>query len=167
MKTVPLDISNFMFYTSARYVFTKVLRPFTKRWRGRGIKDIIYIDDGIATFRGFEIAKSVCELVRNNLLSAGFVINNEKNDFNPKTKGKWLGTIIDTRELTFTVPKEKITKLLEDITMYLNREFVTPKTTFFHAFGDRPISSTFYEEHISFHRKTNFLVRTKNSKQKG
>ena len=32
------------------YVFTKVLRPFTKRWRGIGIKVIIYIDDGIAAF---------------------------------------------------------------------------------------------------------------------
>ena len=33
----------------------------------------------------------------------------------------------DTRELTFTVPQEKITKLLEDITMHLNQEFLTPK----------------------------------------
>ena len=55
------------------------------------------------------------------------MINNKKSDFNPKTKGKWLGTIIDTRELTFTVPQEKITKLLQDITMYLNQEFLTPK----------------------------------------
>ena len=93
---------------SACYVFTKVLQPFTKCWRGRGIKAIIYIDDGIAPFRGLEIAKSVSELVRNNLLYAGFVINNEKSDFNPKTKGKWLGTIIDTRELIFTGAQEKI-----------------------------------------------------------
>ena len=56
---------------SACYVFTKALRPFTKRWRGRGIEAIIYIDDGIAAFRGFEIAKSVSELVRNDILSAG------------------------------------------------------------------------------------------------
>ena len=94
---------------------------------GRGIKSIIYIDDSITAFRGFEIAKSFSEFVRNDLLSAGFVINNEKSDFNPKTKGKWLGTIINTRELTFTVLQEKITKLLEDITMYLNQEFLTPK----------------------------------------
>ena len=103
------------------------IMSFTKRWRGRGIKAIIYIDDVIAVFRGFEIAKSVSELVRNDLLSAGFVINNEKSDFSLKTKRKCLGTIMHTRELTFTVPQEKITKLLEDITMYLNQEFLTPK----------------------------------------
>ena len=94
---------------------------------GGGIKAIIYTDDSITAFQGFEIAKSVSELVRNELLSAGFVINNKKSDFNPKTKGNCLSTIIGTRELTFTVPQEKITKLLEDITMYLNQEFLTPK----------------------------------------
>ena len=97
-------------------------------FRGRSIKAIIYTGDDIAAFRGFEIAKSISELVRNDLLSAGFVINNKKSDFNPKTKEKWLGAIIDTRELTFTVPqKKKITKILENITMYLNQEFSTPK----------------------------------------
>ena len=34
---------------------------------------------------------------------------------------------MDTRELTFTVPQEKITRLLEDVTMHLNQEFLTPK----------------------------------------
>ena len=57
----------------------------------------------------------------------GYVINNEKSDFNPKTKGKWLDTSIDIWELTLTAPQEKIAKLLENITTYLNQEFVTSK----------------------------------------
>ena len=75
-----------------------------ERIEGRGIKAITYIDDTIAAFRGFGITKSVIELVRHDILSGGFVINNEKNDFSLKTKRKCLGTIIDTKELTFTVP---------------------------------------------------------------
>ena len=59
-----------------------------KRWRGRAIKAITYIDDGIIAFSGFEIAKPVSELVRLDIFSAGCVINNEKSSFNPKTKGK-------------------------------------------------------------------------------
>ena len=86
--------------SSACYVFTKVLRSFTERWRGIGIKAIIYIDDGIAASRSFELAKKAGELVKNDLVSAGLVINAE-------TKGKWLGTIIDTIRMTFTVPSEK------------------------------------------------------------
>ena len=113
--------------SSACYVFTKVLSPFTKRWRGIGIKVIIYIDDGIAASRTFELAKTAGELVKNDLVSAGFVINVEKSDFNPKTKGKWLGTIIDTIEMIFTVPSEKINKRLTDIKNVLMQNVLTHK----------------------------------------
>ena len=112
---------------SACYVFTKVLRPFTKRWRGISIEAIIYIDGGIATSRSFELVKTAGELVKDDLVSAGFVINAEKSDFNPKTKGKWLGKIIDTIEMTFTVPSEKINKLLADIKNVLIQSILTPK----------------------------------------
>ena len=81
---------------------------FTKRWRGIGIKAIIYIDDGIAASRSFELAKTTGKLVKNDLVSAGLVINVEKSDFNPKTKANWLGTIIDTIEMTFAVPSENL-----------------------------------------------------------
>ena len=33
--------------SSACYIFTKILRPFVKKWRSEGIKSIIFIDDGI------------------------------------------------------------------------------------------------------------------------
>ena len=112
---------------SACSVFAKVLQPFTKRWRRRGIKAIIYIDEGNAAFRGFEIAKSICELVRKDLLSAECVIDNEKSDLNPKTKGKWLGTVIDTRKLTLAVLQTKIIKVVQDITAYFNQELLTLK----------------------------------------
>ena len=82
--------------SSTCYVFTKVLRTFTKRLRGISIKAIIYIDDGISASRSFELAKTAGELVKNDLVSARFVINVEKSDFKPKTKGKWLGTFTIT-----------------------------------------------------------------------
>ena len=33
--------------SSACYIFTKVLRPYIKKWRAEGIKSIIFIDDGL------------------------------------------------------------------------------------------------------------------------
>ena len=54
--------------------------------------------------------------------------NNEKSDFNFKTKKKWLDKIIDTRKTELLqFHNKKITKLLEDIGKYLNQEFLTPK----------------------------------------
>ena len=111
----------------ACYVFVKVLCPFTKRWRSIDIKAIIYNDDCIAASRSFNLAKTAGELIKKDLVSAGFVINAEKSDFNPKTKGKWLGTIIDTTEMTFTVLSEKTNKLLADKKNILMQNVLSPK----------------------------------------
>ena len=64
---------------------------------------------------------------KKDLVTAGFVINVEKTDFNPKTKRMWLGTIIDTIKVAFMVPSEKIDKLLVDIKNILRQNVLTPK----------------------------------------
>ena len=74
--------------SSACYVFTKVLFSLPMRWGGIDIKAIIYIKDGIAASRSFKLAKTAGQLIKSDLVSAGFVSNAEKSDFNPKTKGK-------------------------------------------------------------------------------
>ena len=56
--------------SSACYDFAMVLRPFTKRWRGIGIKAIIYIDDGITASSSFKLSKTARKLVKNDLVSA-------------------------------------------------------------------------------------------------
>ena len=75
--------------------------PFVKQWGGKDIKAIIYTDDGIAAFRTFEPTKSTAHLVRSNLISAGFLMSEDKSDFIPKTKEKWLSVTIDTINLIF------------------------------------------------------------------
>ena len=72
--------------TKRTTVFSKKSMMLSIPWTGRCIKAIFYIDDGLVAIRGFEFANSVSELIRNDLLFAGFAINNEKSDFNPKTK---------------------------------------------------------------------------------
>ena len=47
-------------------------------------------------------------LVKNDLVSVGFLINVEKSNFNSKTKGKWLGATTGTIEMTFTVLSKKL-----------------------------------------------------------
>ena len=73
----------------------------------------------------FELGKTACELIQNDLVSAGFVVNDENGDFNPKTKGKWLYTITDAIEMTFT--PQKINKLLADIKDILMQNVLTPE----------------------------------------
>ena len=76
--------------SSACYVFTKVSRPFVKRWRSNGIEAITYIGEGIVAFFTFELTKSAAHLVRSDLIITEFVINEDKSGFILK-KVKWLG----------------------------------------------------------------------------
>jgi len=45
-KVLPFGLS------SACYLFTKLLWPLIRLWRGRGLKAIIYLDDGIVAVQG-------------------------------------------------------------------------------------------------------------------
>ena len=38
--------------STAPYVFTKLLRPLVRLWRGKGHKAILYLDDGICAVAG-------------------------------------------------------------------------------------------------------------------
>ena len=65
--------------STACYVFTKLLRPIIRHWRGRGLKAIIYLDDGIVVVKGKDMALEECKHVKQDLESAGFVMNIEKS----------------------------------------------------------------------------------------
>ena len=58
---------------SACYVFTKLLRPLVKKWRGSGMRAIVYIDDGIVAARSKAEYASLRDVVIEDLRKAGFV----------------------------------------------------------------------------------------------
>ena len=90
------------------YVFLKIMRPLTKKWRGQGLKAVIFLDDGIVSNGDERSTKMAAETIRRDLLDAGFLINHAKSDFLPTQKREWMGVIIDTTKLTFEFPGEKL-----------------------------------------------------------
>lgn len=42
--------------SSSGYIFSKVMREIVKHWRGRGIKIVMYLDDGLGGGNGFDNA---------------------------------------------------------------------------------------------------------------
>ena len=58
--------------------FTKMLKPFVKFWRGKGIKVVVYLDNGIGAAGNHELACEANECVKDTLVKAAFVINFEK-----------------------------------------------------------------------------------------
>ena len=93
---------------TACYVFTKVLRPLVRYWRGQGIKCVLYLDDGIGLAANEVLARQYSEVVRCSLESAGFVANEEKSRWDPAQCGCWLGFDI-------SIPQEKVDVLRQQL----------------------------------------------------
>ena len=112
---------------SACYAFTKILRPFIKKWRSKGIKSIIFLDDGICGGKGFKFTENIARAILSDLERGGWLVNFTKSHLTPMQTGKWLGVIIDTRTATFRVPEDKIEKLLKCIKVILSQTFCSAK----------------------------------------
>ena len=96
---------------SACYVFTKLLRPLVKRWRSKGIRVVVYIDDGMGASKTKALNVAHRDVVVSDLKFAGFVLNVPKSHLDPQQVGKWLGFIIDLLEGNFYVPDDKLKSL--------------------------------------------------------
>ena len=110
---------------SACYAFTKLLRPLVKRWRGLGIRCAIYLDDGIFGNKSFNKTTEEMNLIVKDLQSAGLTLNTKKCVLIQRSE--WLGFIIDTIKMEFSIPHRKISHLEKLIENILNGNFVTPK----------------------------------------
>ena len=97
--------------STACYLFTKLMRPLVRHWRGRGLKAIVYLDDGIVAINGERRAQEESILVRRELENAGFIINLEKSVWVPSQSMEWLGFNIDLCKGEFSVPSNKLYSL--------------------------------------------------------
>ena len=96
---------------TACYMFTKIMCPLIRYWRGRGLKAIVYLDDGIVAVKGKEEALAESDRVKQDIENAGFVINVEKSSWEPSHTLEWLGFQIDLSVGKFSVPVSKIDAL--------------------------------------------------------
>ena len=63
---------------NACYLFTKLLRPLTKYWRGQGLHAIIYLDDSIVSVNGKKAAEQASQQVLGDLQRAGLIEHTDK-----------------------------------------------------------------------------------------
>ena len=108
--------------STASYVFTKMVRPLVKKWRGGGIRCVVYIDDGIFGSPRKLVTAYACLQIRDDLENAGFTINEEKSHLYPTQVGRWLGFIIDTVDFQFKVPEDKLSKLITLLAIEVRQE---------------------------------------------
>ena len=99
---------------TACYLFTKLLRPLTKYWRGQGLRVIIYLNDGIVSVNGKEAAGRASQQVRGDLQRAGLIEHTDKCIWTPTQCLNWLGFDIDLARGMVQVPLEAVCNQIGD-----------------------------------------------------
>ena len=92
-------------------IFSRLLKVPISLIRKLKIRIVIYIDDMLvmaATLSEIEIAR---DTVIQIFQALGFVINFAKSDLTPKQIMEFLGIIVNSIEMTFSIPQAKIEKL--------------------------------------------------------
>ena len=97
--------------SSACYMFTKLLRPLVRYWRAKGLRVLVYLDDGLCAVAGRQKALEASELVRTTLARAGFVVHLIKSIWEPIRRLPWLGFVVDLELGQIEVPQAKLTAL--------------------------------------------------------
>ena len=87
------------------YVFSKLMRPLVKLWRSKGLKAVMYPDNGICAVKGKIEAK---KWVRNALECAGLVVHEGKSVW---LSTAWLGFDADLERGGVLVPEAKLAVL--------------------------------------------------------
>ena len=113
--------------SSACNIFSKFLRPLVKRWRGLGIKVIMYLDDGILVSDNREELKRHVLLIRKDLYLSGLVVNEEKSSWEPLNTLEWLGITISLDTFVFSAPISKVEGIIDHLGNLLIRKRVSAR----------------------------------------
>jgi hypothetical protein len=95
----------------APYIFTKILKPVLKWARRKGIRISAYLDDLLIVAKSEQLSRQHTQMVMNKLEEMGFLVKHSKSHLEPTHKLQHLGFNINTKDMTLSVPKDKVQDL--------------------------------------------------------
>ncbi|CAI7892705.1 unnamed protein product [Closterium sp. NIES-53] len=100
---------------TAPFVFTQLIKQLARRWRALGVRVIPYVDDIIFLCHTEAEARTMCQMVVEDLNKAGLVINSKKSHLQPTQQLRFLGVELDTKHGQFSIGPERRTSLRSTI----------------------------------------------------
>ena len=101
--------------SSAPFLFTKVTKPLVQRWRSQGFRVLMYLDDGLGGSPDLQEASRQSSSIKQDLVSAGFLLSDSKCKWEPTKHETWLGHVIDMDRNLFMVTEERVGKLKQGL----------------------------------------------------
>ena len=92
----------------AAHIYTRINRPIMAALRREGIKGLIYIDDNFIAANSKQKCLEAEQRTYEVFQDCGWIFKPSKRSGDPAQTCKFLGLIIDSRDLTFNIPDCKI-----------------------------------------------------------
>ena len=96
----------------APWLFTRALKPVKKALRRLGIRITSFLDDFLLLARSRQEALDHTKITLDLLQRLGFHINWKKSVLVPQRRLEYLGVVVDLVEMNFSLPQDKVEKLL-------------------------------------------------------
>ena len=109
----------------ARLIFTKLLKPVVSFLRSQGVRLLIYLDDILLMASSKSLLEEHLALTINLLSSLGFLLNSKKCVTKPSQIMEFLGFMINSIEMTLSLPEDKISKIKKECCHALNQHSMT------------------------------------------
>ena len=97
----------------AAHLFTRLIRPIMADLRRRGMKGLIYIDDKWTVAASFQACLEMEVLVKEKFAACGWVFKPSKRSGDPSQVVRFLGLLVDSRDMTFSIPEDKIERIIQ------------------------------------------------------
>ena len=108
------------------FLFTKCLKTLVKFWRQNGVNIVLYLDDELGIGSSLRDSSQNSVFVRQSLIDAGFLINEDKSIFTPVQSLEWLGIVWNSLDYSLSIPDWRIVDIVDALTYLLSRlPFIT------------------------------------------
>ncbi len=109
--------------SSAPHAFSKCLRPIVGYIRSKGVRFVLFLDDGAGTNKDKLLCRQEAKFVVKTFTVAGFVLNKEKSDFECCQILEWLGLIWNLRDNKLEIPEKRLISLHDSLRKVVKSDY--------------------------------------------
>ena len=95
----------------APWIFWRILKPWASSLRAQGVRLTVYLDDILVLGASKEECVCHTQMVTDSLQALGFCLNQKKSVLVPSRRATFLGFELDTSQMTFSLPAEKVRRI--------------------------------------------------------